>query len=207
MTTLLIARHGNTFEDKETPRRIGAHTDMALTEKGRLQARAIGRYLEESETLPAAVFSGNLQRSRDTAILALVEARHMLDVHTEDMFNEIDHGPDENKTDSEVVARIGAHALKDWEEKAVVPPGWQVDPQALIKSWQDFAARMIEQHHGQRVLIVTSNGTARFAPYLTGDFDGFRKTHALKMATGTLSRMDYDGKNWRVISWGVKPAV
>jgi transcriptional regulator GlxA family with amidase domain len=32
MTTLIIARHGNTFEDGETPRRVGARTDLPLSE-------------------------------------------------------------------------------------------------------------------------------------------------------------------------------
>jgi 2,3-bisphosphoglycerate-dependent phosphoglycerate mutase len=207
VTTLIIARHGNTFEDKEAPRRFGARTDLPLTKHGKAQSRAIGRYLSEAELLPVAAYSGNTQRTRDTAILALIEAGHMVDVQPDSLFDEIDHGPDENKTDAEIAARIGTQALKDWDEKAAVPPGWQVDTAALIKGWQDFAARIVAEYPGLRVLAVTSNGVARFAPHLTGDFEGFRKKHPLKIATGALCRLDFDGKGWRVVSWNVQPTV
>ena len=52
MITLVIARHGNTFESGETPRRVGARTDLPLTEKGRQQAQAIGHYLKEHDLIP-----------------------------------------------------------------------------------------------------------------------------------------------------------
>ncbi len=207
MTTLIIARHGNTFEEKETPRRIGRNTDLPLTKQGAAQGRAIGRYLSDSETLPAAVFSGSLQRTRDTAIQALVQAGHMIDVQPEGLFDEVDYGPDENKTDSEIIARIGAQALKDWDEKAIVPPGWNIDPTAIIKGWQDFAARMTTEYEGLRVLAVTSNGIARFAPYLTGNFEEFTKKYPLEISPpARCRRLDYDGKGWKVVSWNVRPA-
>ena len=31
MTTLVVIRHGNTFEADEEPRRVGARTDLPLT--------------------------------------------------------------------------------------------------------------------------------------------------------------------------------
>ena len=49
MTTLIIARHGNTFNPGDTPTRVGKHTDMPLVEKGEAQGRALGRYLKEHE--------------------------------------------------------------------------------------------------------------------------------------------------------------
>ncbi len=44
MTRLVIVRHGNTFEAGETPRRIGARTDLPLTAAGLEQAEALGRH-------------------------------------------------------------------------------------------------------------------------------------------------------------------
>ena len=43
MTRLYIARHGNTFEAGEAPRRVGRRTDLPLTAAGRAQAEALGR--------------------------------------------------------------------------------------------------------------------------------------------------------------------
>ncbi|MBR2145117.1 MAG: hypothetical protein IJ956_06235 [Akkermansia sp.] len=33
MKTLIIARHGNTFAKRETPTRVGCHTDLELVEE------------------------------------------------------------------------------------------------------------------------------------------------------------------------------
>ena len=41
MTTLIIARHGNTFDKGDIPTRVGARTDLPLVEKGRAQAKAL----------------------------------------------------------------------------------------------------------------------------------------------------------------------
>ena len=66
MTTLIIARHGNTFEDGEPPRRVGARTDLPLTNKGRMQARAVGLWLKENKLMPDVVYSSTLQRTIET---------------------------------------------------------------------------------------------------------------------------------------------
>lgn len=205
MTTLIIARHGNTFEDGETPRRVGLGTDMKLTEKGRGQARAIGRWLKENNRVPDAIFCAYLSRAYETAEVAMIEAGCAVHIQRDVMFNEIDYGSDENKTDSEVVARIGAQALKDWDEKAVVPPGWQAQPQEIIRGWQSFAARLVRDYSDCTVLVVTSNGIARFAPYLTGDFDAFSAAHKIKISTGALCILESAKNGWTVAAWNLRP--
>jgi len=40
----VIVRHGNTFAPGETPRRIGARTDLPLTPGGEAQAQALGAH-------------------------------------------------------------------------------------------------------------------------------------------------------------------
>jgi len=183
MTTLIIARHGNTFKSGETPRRVGLRTDLPLTEKGRAQARAIGRWLKENDRVPSSVLCSELRA----------------------IFNEIDYGPDENKTDDEVVARIGAQAIKDWDTDAVVPPGWVVDPDKIAKDWCLFGDRIIKEYKDRNVLVVTSNGIARFAPHLSGDFEGFRQAHSIKIATGALCVFESTGDSWRIVDWNIKP--
>ena len=205
MTTLIIARHGNTFEDNEAPRRVGVGTDLPLTEKGREQARAMGRWLKETGRIPEAIFCSRLCRTRETAEIAMIGAGCALHIQPDAMFNEIDYGPDENKTDEEVVARIGAQALKNWDERAVVPPGWKVDPQSVIDGWRAFGARLEHDYPGCNVLVVTSNGIARFVPHLTGDFERFRATHKIKVSTGALCVLKGDVNGWQVREWNLRP--
>lgn len=206
MTTLIIARHGNTFEKGETPRRVGARTDLPLTESGRVQARALGDWLKRSGLYPEAVYSSQLLRTKETAQLALQTAGYKEPIFPLAIFNEVDYGPDENQTEETVIARLGEQALKDWDEKAVVPQGWNFDPQQCIADWKDFAAHIVDDRQ-DCVMVVTSNGIARFAPHITGDFDDFEKKYPLKIATGAACVLSYDNGRWHVIGWNVRPPI
>ena len=52
MTTLIIARHGNTFGPEDTPTRVGARTDVPLVGSGLEQGRALGRWLKAQGLRP-----------------------------------------------------------------------------------------------------------------------------------------------------------
>lgn len=54
-------------------------------------------------------------------------------------------------------------------------------------------------------LQVSSNGTIRFAPYITGDYAGFCASHDIKVATGGVCIFtSEDGTTWQCSEWGVK---
>lgn len=206
MTTLIIARHGNTFGPNDTPTRVGAHTDLPLVEKGEEQAKNIGRYLKENRLIPDVVYSSSLQRTIQTAKIAVKESGVTNPVFELDIFNEIDYGPDENKPENEVIARIGEQAIKDWDEGAVVPDGWVVDPDQIIENWHQFADQICAHDDNETVLVVTSNGIARFAPHITGEFKSFRRNHSIKLSTGALAILKHErDSGWRVDAWNVKP--
>lgn len=206
MTTLIIARHGNTFTAAQTPTRVGARTDLPLVEKGEEQAKALGRYLKGHGLTPDVVYASTLQRTIQTAKLAVRETGVTNPVFSLDIFNEIDYGPDENQPENKVIARIGAAAIKNWDEHAIVPDGWQVNPKDIIQNWIDFAAQISAHNDRETVLVVTSNGTARFAPYITGDFESFRAAHDIKLATGALAILKHDvAAGWRVEGWNIRP--
>lgn len=206
MTTLIIARHGNTFEPGETPRRAGARTDLPLVDKGRSQAKAIGRWLKVNGLYPEAVYSSQLQRTIDTAKIALEEAGYKEPVYPLEIFNEVDYGPDEDLPEDAVIARLGEQVLKDWDEKAIVPDGWNFDPDKTISDWQNFAGHIVEDEQSC-ILVVTSNGIARFAPHITGDFTGFIQKHSPKISTGAICVFTYENGQWSCREWNLKPAL
>ena len=206
MTILIIARHGNTFEKGETPRRVGARTDLPLVDSGRIQARAIGHWLKQNKFYPEAVYSSQLQRTKETADIALKEAGYKEPVFPLAIFNEIDYGPDENKTEDAVIARIGAKAIEDWDDHATVPEGWKFDRQKCVEDWKNFAGHIVEDKQSC-VMVVTSNGIARFAPHITGDFEGFKTAHPLKISTGAIGIFEYVDGRWVVRAWNIKPLM
>lgn len=204
-TTLIIARHGNTFGPDDTPTRVGVHTNIPLVESGLEQGRMLGEYLAANKLAPDVVYASGLKRTTQTAEKAIAAMGIGVKVWPEAIFNEIDYGPDENQPEEDVIARIGQEAIDAWNKNAVVPPGWKVDPEKIIANWREFGDRCTKTHAGQTILVVTSNGVARFAPHLTGDFDAFAQKHDIKLATGALAVLEHDGKAWKVKSWNVKP--
>lgn len=205
MTTLLIARHGNTFGPQDVVTRVGSRTDLPLVEAGLAQATRLGAYLKAEGLIPHKVFSSQLKRTIQTAEAALRAMGHSVEIDTLKVFNEIDYGPDENKPEAEVVARLGESAIKAWDNHGTVPPGWLVDVAHLKTAWLDFGLRVVSEFRGQRVLVVTSNGIARFAPVLTGDWESFVSSHPLKISPGALCRFEHDGARWLCSSWNHRP--
>ena len=212
MITLIIARHGNTFETGQTPTRAGARTNLPLTAKGYEQAKKLGEYLAANSLLPDRVIAAPLIRTMETAKTALISAGLTdIPVQSDGIFTEIDYGADENKTDEEVIARIGKQALDEWNLSAKVPDGWLVNPQEIIQNWKDFAAALIKESESSTddndsvTLVVTSNGIARFAPYITGDFARFSAEHNIKIGTGCLCVFTFEGGRWICRDWNVKP--
>ncbi len=193
MTDLYILRHGNTFNKGDVIRRVGARTDMPLSTSGVMQATMVAAYFEKLGLEFEHVLSSPLERAMMTAdIVAPGVFAEPLPFLTE-----IDYGPDEGQPEDAVIARIGEDALRNWDENAVPPPGWDVDPQALIAAWKDFFAECAETQGS--VLAVTSNGVARFAldaaDSLAGDFPRKLSTCAWGLAV-----VSADGKA-EIRSW------
>lgn len=205
-TTLIIARHGNTFTADQAPTRVGARTDLPLVNKGITQGHAIGRYLKENAMVPDKVYVSTLLRTQQTAQAVLEVLPTDPPVEVLPMLDEIDYGPDENKPEADVIARIGRQALTDWDEHAIVPEGWLADPEGITQNWLNFAKNL--QNTDQTILVVTSNGTARFAPYITGNFEAFKARYSIKLATGALGVLIYDeGQAWQVEGWNMRPPL
>ena len=204
MTTLIIARHGNTFTKDQTPTRVGGRTDLPLVDSGCEQAKKIGAWLKENDYLPETTYSSELQRTKETAEIAIQECGYKQPVFPLTIFNEIDYGPDENKTEEDVVHRIGQPAIDDWNSKAIVPDGWQFDPASCIENWKNFAQHIVDDQQ-DIILVVTSNGIARFAPHITDDFEAFAEKNDIKLSTGALAVLKYEDNKWHITDWNIRP--
>ena len=205
VTRIIIARHGNTFTKDQTPLRVGAGTDLPLVETER--GTNIGKYLKMRTLIPVAVFAAPLKRTTETARLAIAALDKDIPLISDARFTEIDYGPDEGKTEDEVIARIGQEALDAWNANAIVPNGWNVSVDGIIQAWKDFAHEVEQNYRDKTVLVVSSNGIIRFAPYLTGNFEEFCNQFNIKVGTGSvciLEKEDSD-KVWAVKEWGTKP--
>lgn len=205
-TRLIVARHGNTFAPGAIVTRVGGRTDLPLVASGLEQGRMLGLHLKEQGLIPEVVFTATLVRTRQTAAQALLAMELHRPCIALTMFDEIDYGPDENKPEADVLARLGPDTIKAWDEAGIVPPGWNADADAIIQAWLTFGQGLRNDWPDKTVLVVTSNGIARFSPYLTGDFEAFRREHNLKIATGAYALFSaQEGGPWLAEAWNVRP--
>ena len=196
MRRIFIIRHGNTFESSAAACRIGAGTDLPLVESGRAQADRLGKWFAAQGLPIRSLHNSPLQRARETAARIGAAAGHAPD-GTLSWLNEIDHGPDEGCPEAQVLARIGAQALADWDERGIAPDGWTVDAGARIAAWKDWFAREGEGAE----LLVTSNGAARFALLALGLPLG-----SLKLRTGAFGELAVDGQGAvTLLRWDERP--
>ncbi len=204
--TLIIARHGNTFDADDTPRRVGKNTDIPLVEEGRNQAKRIAGYLKEQQLKPAHIYTSTLKRTEEMA--TIINSENDWNVHSMPLvfLDEIDYGDDENKTEEEVIARIGQDALDAWDKNATPPEGWNISPETIKQDWQNFADYLSDNQSENIVMCITSNGIARFAPHILKDANAFYAEHHIKMKTGALSIFEYDAEQgWSCKSWNERP--
>ncbi|WP_242138385.1 histidine phosphatase family protein [Sphingomonas sp. TREG-RG-20F-R18-01] len=199
--TLVIVRHGNTFAVGEPARRIGAATDLPLVESGVAQAQALGLAFARQGLRFDRALAAPLLRTRATIAGILADQPDAPRIEAADWLTEIDHGPDEGRLEQDVVARLGMAALARWDTAAQVPPGWVVDVDQRIEGWRTLMTTV-----GGCVLVVTSNGAARFAlhadPALQRDAS---QLASLKLRTGAYAVIERRAGILRLAVWDRRP--
>ncbi|MGN6430299.1 MAG: histidine phosphatase family protein [Gaiellaceae bacterium] len=153
MTTLLLARHGET--DWNRARRWQGHADRPLTDRGRAQGAALAERLADVGL--DAIYASDLQRARETA--AFVAARQGLEVIELRDLREVDVGSWEGLTREEAEERFPA-GYRRWLAGGT---GWDDG-----ETYEQMSARVLTAvgqiaavHEGGRVLIVSHGGPIR----------------------------------------------
>jgi phosphoserine phosphatase len=146
---LLAVRHGAT-EWSET-RRFAGSRDIPLTAQGRLQAEAVAQAL--AGTSAAAVYSSPLERARTSA--EVIAKPHRLEPVIEPALREMAFGAWEGLNRDEWATRFPAEAAA-WTSTphVVTPPGGE-SLTAVDARVRAAVARLVEQHHGESVILVS----------------------------------------------------
>ena len=204
MTNIYIVRHGNTFDKGDTVTRVGARTDLPLSTSGKAQAEALAAHFKE--LVPNGfdmVFCSPLLRTRQTADAILNRYDDAPEPRTLEFLREIDYGPDENQPEENVIARIGQAAIDAWDRDAIPPMGWDVDPDSLIAEWASLLNTLSAPNSFPPVLIVTSNGIARFV------LDAVTKMEiepaSIKLKTGAYGLIRTYSTGATLLDWNVRP--
>ena len=203
---LLVARHGNTFHTGDVILRVGAKTDLPLTDEGKAQTRLLGSHISQTYGTPSVIFTGNLKRLQESTHQIASVFSSTPKMITDLRFNELDYGIHDGMREEQFVHLVGTKRLEQWNQCAIPLEEWQVSREELFRIWEEFSEELKSGIHGSLVLVVTSNGIARFAGGITGNFERFSKEYSLKLATGgyVVFSLDSDG-NWQVEEWNIRP--
>ena len=204
MTDIYIVRHGNTFDKGDTITRVGARTDLPLSTSGQTQAEALALHFSAVVSAEfSAAYCSALQRTRQTAEAILSVRATQPALETLEFLREIDYGVDENQPEEAVIARLGEAALATWDKEAVPPPGWAVNTNEIKRAWRDLLRSIASDDSAGPVLIVTSNGIARFVLDVVTKFE--REPDSIKLKTGAYGRIRTSGADVTLVSWNVRP--
>ena len=199
--TLTIVRHGDTFASDEPARRIGAATDLPLVASGESQSRALGHLFAIEGLMFDRILASPLRRTQATAALILAALPAHPPIEPCSWLAEIDHGPDENRTEDQVRARIGDAALAEWNDALIAPPGWTVDAPRRLAAWRDLLTTATGH-----LLLITSAGAARFA--LAADASLNKQAASLpsaKLRTGAWGRIVVEQGQCAIEAWDRRP--
>jgi probable phosphoglycerate mutase len=153
MTTLLLARHGET--DWNSERRWQGHADRPLNDAGRAQAGELAGSLDGAPL--AAIYSSDLARARETA--EIVGARLGLRVVLDPGLREVDVGDWSGVRHDEIAERF-PEGFARWQDGL---HGWEGG-----ESYEEMRERAVATllriaaaHRDETVLVVAHGGTIR----------------------------------------------
>ena len=144
MTTILLARHGETDWNRE--RRWQGWADPPLNDTGRAQARELADRLRDTPF--DAVYSSDLRRAHETA--EIVAAPHGVPVVADERLREVDIGSWSGLLHSEVEERYPDGVRPDGETR-------EEHAARVISAVEEIA----RENLGRRILIVTHGGSIR----------------------------------------------
>lgn len=193
---LVLVRHGESTWNASD--RFTGRVDVPLTEAGRIEARATGRWLRGRGILPTVVHSSTLVRARSTAELVLEECGSVsVPVLETARLNERHYGALQGMTRSDAVARFGAGQVARWRRGAVHerPPS---DEHGRGESLEDVRLRQdpyIEDEllpaleAGGTVLVVSHGNALRM---LVQRLEGLSDEEAVAIELPTGAARVYD---------------
>lgn len=154
-TALLLARHGQTVWHAE--HRYAGVSDVALTDEGRAQAEALGRWAAAHPV--DAVWTSTLSRAVATADPACRALG--LTAHREPILRECDFGVLEGRTLAEFEADNPARAKAFLTDPVSYPFPEAEDPRTAAARGTAALRRIAAAHRGERVLVVAHNSLLR----------------------------------------------
>ncbi len=190
MTTILLARHGETNWNREG--RFQGHSDTPLNERGREQARELAAQLRPVDL--AAIYSSDLRRAHETA--AIVGESRGLTVEMRAALREIDVGSWSGFTHGEIEASY-PEAYARWRESFLGWEGGETYDLLTVRVREALVA-IAGAHPDETVLAVTHGGAIRaMLTYVDSAGSAERRPTPAVLANCGVSTIAVEDEIWR----------
>lgn len=223
---LIVARHGNTFNKGDVILRVGARTDIPLTEEGKAQGLRLGENLLTSGLKPTRFLAAPLKRTIQTCEEAAKAFGDSIHPELLPFLTELDYGEYDGRPETEVIQKLGAleakaqgkhtdnsqdfislgnEALTRWDKEKILPAAWSfLQPRVneLENQWISLAQQLQNSTTNEIWLAVTSNGIARFALAILPS--KAIVPESLKLSTGAYGVFEWDGSVWNLENWNIR---
>ncbi|MBO8137466.1 MAG: alpha-ribazole phosphatase [Desulfotomaculum sp.] len=154
-TRLFLVRHGET--EWNAANKFQGHTDVSLSDVGREQAERLALNLQKFNI--SAVYASDLSRARETA--EIITSNLNIPVICREELREINFGDWEGLTVEEIKHRYEDVVKKWWKDPSNTRiPGGEILSD-LVNRVVDSIIKIINQHPGENVLVVTHGGVVR----------------------------------------------
>ena len=184
-TRVYLIRHGATLLSAED--RFAGAVDVVLSDVGREQARCLGERLSDESI--AAVYASPMRRTIETA--ERIAEPHRLAVKSLPEFREISHGRWEEKTRAEV-EKEWCDEYTRWEHDpyTFAPAGGETGLEVTARALPALM-RLVEQHEGTRIVVVSHKATIRLLLSSILGFDPRKYRDRLDQSPAALNVLDF----------------
>ena len=198
MNKLVLLRHGQSQWNLEN--RFTGWKDIELSENGILEAKESGRLIKEKKIPIDIVYSSELKRSIDTAIIAMKEANYdhlfnngELIIIKNIAVNERDYGDLTGLNKQETAEKFGKEQVHIWRRSYDVnPPGGESLKNVVERVKPYFESSMKKDLEDKKNILLSAHGNSLRALFLILNFYTAETISTAEIPTGKPFIIEYE---------------
>ena len=195
---LILLRHGQSQWNLEN--RFTGWKDIGLSENGVLEAKNSGRLIREKKIPIDVVYSSELKRAIDTAIIAMKEANYdhlfnngELIIIKNIAVNERDYGDLTGLNKEETAEKYGKEQVHIWRRSYDVnPPGGESLKNVVERVKPYFENTMKKDLENRKNILLSAHGNSLRALFLILNFYTAATISTAEMPTGKPFIIEYE---------------
>ena len=198
MNKLVLLRHGQSQWNLEN--RFTGWKDIKLSEKGILEAKESGKLIKENKISIDIIYSSELKRANDTAIIAMNEANydHLFNngelIMTKNIaVNERDYGDLTGLNKQETAEKYGKEQVHIWRRSYDVnPPGGESLKNVVERVKPYFESTIKKDLEDGKNILLSAHGNSLRALFLILNFYNTETISSAEIPTGKPFIIEYE---------------